>query len=67
MKSFEDRFYLQDAGFLRRAARDVLLFCYLASKVLLWVVLGRRVRKAYRRAERSGAPLAVDELHKGRV
>ena len=67
MKSFEDRFYRQDAGFLRRAARDVRLFWYLASKLLLWMALGRRVRKAYRVAERSGAPLAVDELHKGRV
>lgn len=50
-------------GWLGRLQRDVRLFLRLAGMTLGYATAGRRIRKAYRDAQSSGAVYWVDEPH----
>ena len=62
MASFEQEFYLENPGRWQVLRRDVLLLLRLASYALLWLTLGVLVRRAYRRAQRSGQPLELESV-----
>lgn len=67
MKTFQQAYYLDEAGFCRRLWRDLRLFAYLVEMAWFWLVLGGRVRREVRRAKRSGKPFPIDFLDgKGR-
>jgi len=62
MASFEQEFYLENPGRWQVLRRDVRLLLRLASYALLWLTLGVLVRRAYRRAQRSGEPLELEAV-----
>jgi hypothetical protein len=62
MASFEQEFYLENPGRWQVLRRDVRLLLRLASYALLWLTLGVLVRRAYRRAQRSGQPLELEAV-----
>lgn len=62
MPSFEQQFYLENPGRWQVIKRDLRLLLLLASYALLWMTRGVLVRRAYRRAQRSGKPLELDSL-----
>ncbi len=62
MASFEQEFYLENPGRWQVLRRDVRLLLRLASYALLWLTLGVLVRRAYRRAQRSGQPLELESV-----
>ena len=62
MVSFEQEFYLENPGRWQVLRRDTRLLLRLASYALLWLTLGVLVRRAYRRAQRSGEPLELESV-----
>ena len=62
MKSFQQRFYLHDPGLLKTLWRDVRMLGYILEVIWAWTVVGGRVRRAYRRCERSGDTWWIDTL-----
>ncbi len=62
MASFEQEFYLENPGRWQVWRRDTRLLLRLASYALLWLTLGVLVRRAYRRAQRSGEPLELESV-----
>ena len=64
MASFEERFYLENPGRWQALWRDVRLLLWLARNGLLWLTRGVLVRRAYRRAQRRGEPLLLEEVLK---
>ncbi len=62
MASFEQEFYLENPGRWQVLRRDARLLLRLASYALLWLTLGVLVRRAYRRAQRSGEPLELESV-----
>lgn len=62
MASFEEEFYLENPGRWQVLRRDTRLLLRLASYALLWLTLGVLVRRAYRRAQRSGEPLELESV-----
>jgi len=62
MASFEQEFYLENPGRWQVLRRDMRLLLRLASYALLWLTLGVLVRRAYRRAQRSGEPLELESV-----
>ncbi len=62
MVSFEQEFYLENPGRWQVLRRDARLLLRLASYALLWLTLGVLVRRAYRRAQRSGEPLELESV-----
>jgi hypothetical protein len=62
MASFEQDFYLENPSRLQVLRRDMRLLLRLASYALLWLTLGVLVRRAYRRAQRSGEPLELESV-----
>ena len=62
MASFEERFYLENPTRLQALGRDFRLLLMLAGYALMWLFKGARVRRAYRRAQRKGEVLELDEL-----
>jgi hypothetical protein len=62
MASFEQEFYLENPGRWQVLRRDVRLLLRLASYALLWLTRGVLVRRAYRRAQRSGKPLELESV-----
>lgn len=60
MKTYEEMFYLRDAGFFRRAARNLRLLAFLARGIWVYWTLGRRLRRAYRAQALSGGTLWLD-------
>lgn len=67
MASFEDDYYLSDAGPIARLRRDLRLAIYLTSKILQYFTFGRRIRRALRAAHARGEALNVDGLPRGRI
>jgi len=65
--SFGEAFYLTTRNPWRRLERNLRLLGYVAFMVWTWLVLGGRVRRARRRALRSGRPYYVDELASGEL
>jgi hypothetical protein len=64
--SFEDRFYLGQAGRWRRLGRDWRLGLHLLGLAWWWLTVGARVRREYRAAQRSGETIHLDGLDGGR-
>lgn len=62
MGSFQEDFYLETSSPVRRWWRNLRLFGYVVQMVWVWSVPGARVRRAVRRARRSGEPFIIDSL-----
>jgi hypothetical protein len=62
MASFEQEFYLENPSRWQVLRRDARLLLRLAKYALLWLTLGVLVRRAYRRAQRSGEPLELESV-----
>ena len=67
MPSFENEYYLGNAGVWTRLRRDLRLAAYLATKMVQYFTFGRRLRRALRAAHDRGVPLDVDGLPRGRI
>ena len=67
MASFEDEYYLGDAGPGARLRRDLRLAVYLAGKMVQYFTFGRRIRRALATARARGEPVKVDGLPRGRI
>jgi len=62
MKSFQQRFYLQQRSLLKTLWRDLRMIAYILQVVYAWVVIGGRVRRAYRGCEQAGTTWWIDQL-----
>jgi hypothetical protein len=62
MPSFEQEFVLENPSRWQALRRDVRLLLRLGSYALLWLTRGVLVRRAYRKARRSGKPLALEAV-----
>ncbi len=65
MSSFEERFYLGQASPWRRLRRDLRLAAYLLGTAWWWLVVGARVRRRYRAAQRRGEVFRLETLERG--
>ena len=65
MSSFEERFYLGQASAWSRLRRDLRLAAYLLGSAWWWLVVGARVRRRYRAAERRGEVFRLETLERG--
>ena len=61
-RTFQERYYLGTGGPGRRLWRDLRLLAYVAALGWRWLIVGGRVRRAYRRALRTGRPWYIDHL-----
>ena len=61
-RGFRERYYLTEAGILRRLWRDVRYLGYVASVIWAWLIVGGRVRREYERCRRNGDTYWVDHL-----
>lgn len=60
MSAYDDAFHvLEDSRWLR-LKRDVRLLLWLGGFLVLYLTVGRRMRRAYREAKRLGQPLYID-------
>lgn len=64
MSSFEEKFYLQNPSLIQRLRRDLRLCCDSLRFFFLWLTKGRRIRRAYRRAQGSNTQLIMEDLFK---
>lgn len=62
MASFEEQFYLENPSRSQALRRDVLLILWLIKRAWLWLGKGLLVRRAYRRAQRDGKALILEDL-----
>lgn len=62
MPSFEQEFILENPSRRQALRRDIRLLLRLSSYALLWLTRGVLVRRAYRRAQRSGEPLELETV-----
>ena len=62
MAAFEDQFYLENPSRTQALKRDVRLLLWLGKRAWLWLGKGLMVRIAYRRAQRSGEPVVLEDL-----
>lgn len=65
MSSFQEDFYLETSNPLRRLWRNVRLAGYVLELVWFWLVRGGPIRRAVKRARRTGEPFFVDALSDG--
>ncbi len=65
MSSFEERFYLGQASPWRRLRRDLRLAAHLLGSAWWWLVVGARIRRRYRAAERRGEVFRLETLERG--
>ena len=65
-KSFAQLYCLEEAGFWRRLGRDLRLLKSFYQAIAMWVVLGRKVRKEYRRCQATGETFVLDRLDPAR-
>ncbi len=63
--SFEQRFYLGQASPWRRLRRDLRLAAHLLGSAWWWLVVGARVRRRYRAAQRRGEVFRLETLERG--
>jgi len=62
MASFEQDFYLENPTRWQAFRRDVRLLLMLMRYALLWLTRGVAVRRAYKKAQASGKPVALESL-----
>lgn len=68
MAGFEEEYVLGEASPGKRLARDWRLFRHLVRVFWMWCTVGRKLRRAYRAAERGETePVVIDALKRGRV
>ncbi len=67
MAGFEEEYVLGEATWRQRRARDWRLFRHIARVFWMWCTVGRKLRRAYREADRTGQPVIIDHLKRGRV
>jgi hypothetical protein len=67
MAGFEEEYVLGESTLRQRLARDWRLAGHLVRVFWMWCTVGRRLRRAYREAERTGDPVVIDHLKRGRV
>lgn len=65
--TFGEEFYLTTRNPWRRFVRNLRLLRYMALLAWTWLVLGGRVRRACRKARRTGKPFYIDELAGGEI
>lgn len=65
--SFGEEFYLTTPNPWRRLRRNLRLLGYIGFMAWVWLIVGGRVRRARRKALRSGQPYYVDELASGEL
>ncbi len=65
--SFGEEFYLTTRSPWRRLRRNLRLLGYIAFMAWAWLRLGGRVRRARRKALRTGQPFCIDELASGEL
>ena len=63
-KTFQERYYVTEPGWPRRLFRDAALVIYIVRMLWMWLVVGGRVRRDYRRCMKSGNVYRVDHLAK---
>ena len=61
-KTFQESYYLEDAGLFRRLRRDLGLLVYIGKMIWMWTVVGGRVRRDYTRREDRGEIYWIDHL-----
>lgn len=61
MTSFEDRFYRENPRLLQRLTRNLALLRWLAGGLFAWAGSGRRLRKAYARAEKDREAVVLED------
>lgn len=54
MTTFESKFCLDEASFPRRLGRDIRLLAYLLRIAWGWLIIGGRIRRAYKVREAEG-------------
>ena len=62
MESFEERFYRSSGNLWTRLGRNLRLLLWLGRAAWSWLVPGLKVRRAYRRAQRTGRPVALERI-----
>jgi hypothetical protein len=62
MKTFQESYYLEDAGLFRRLRRDLGLLLYISKMIWMWTVVGGRVRRDYTRCEDRDEIYWIDHL-----
>lgn len=62
MAAFEDRFYRENPHLLQRLARDLSLLRWLAGGLFAWAFGGRRLRKAYARAQEANDTVVLEDF-----
>ena len=62
MPSFEEKFYLTNPGLLQRARRDIALLLDSFAFLALWFTLGRKIRRAYRRAQQENTEAILEDM-----
>ena len=62
MASFEEKYYLANAGLMARLKRDLRLLQDSLAFILLWASRGRRLRADYRRARDENSEVILDDL-----
>ena len=62
MSSFEQKYYLTDAGLLTRLRRDLRLLWESLAFLFYWATRGRQLRASYRKATRENTEIVLDNL-----
>ena len=65
MASFEEQFYLENPSRSQALRRDLALLWWLAKVGLFWLTKGLMVRRAYKKAQRTGQALALEDVIDG--
>lgn len=60
--SSEQHFRVYENSRLLRIKRDIRILIYLAKLFYRWFSFGGRLRRAWRQADKSGQPFALDEI-----
>ncbi|MBL8662235.1 MAG: hypothetical protein JNM29_05380 [Candidatus Odyssella sp.] len=67
MAGFEREFVLGEASRRQRFARDRRLAAHMLRVLWMWATVGRKLRRAADEAARTGRPMPIDRLKRGRV
>jgi hypothetical protein len=62
MTSFEDRFYRENPALFQRLTRNALLLSWLAGALFAWAWNGRKLRRAYARAQENNDAIVLEDF-----
>lgn len=60
--SSEKQFRVYEDDWLSRFKRDIRILVYLSKLFYRWLVFGGRLRRAWRRADKTGQPFSLEEI-----